>query len=52
MGDKVTRLIAGGESETVEFKTTFGKDVIETAVSFANTRGGIVVSCKLGDVKC
>jgi len=40
---KTVDIIAGGESETVEFKTSFGKDVIETAVAFANTRGGIVL---------
>ena len=32
-----------GESETVEFKTTFGADTIETLVAFANTKGGVVL---------
>jgi hypothetical protein len=45
---KIEDIIALGESETVEFKTAFNKDVIETAVAFANTR---VVSCKLRDVE-
>jgi len=48
----LSKIIAGGESETVEFKTSFGQDVIETAVALANTRGGKVVSCKLWDVEC
>lgn len=29
-----------GESELVEFKTSFDKETIETLVAFANTRGG------------
>jgi ATP-dependent DNA helicase RecG len=32
-----------GESETVEFKTSFGQDTIETLAAFANTRGGVVI---------
>ena len=28
------------ESEQVEFKSTFQKEVIETIVSFANSKGG------------
>ena len=32
-----------GESETVEFKTSFGKEVIETLVAFANTKGGTIL---------
>ena len=40
---KIQSLIASGESETVEFKTSFNKDVIETAVAFANTRGGTIL---------
>ncbi len=38
----VLESIAGGESETVEFKRSFGKDVIESLSAFANTNGGCV----------
>ena len=34
LSEKVKALIADGESERVEFKKSFGKDVIETAVAF------------------
>lgn len=47
------RLIEDGETETVEFKVSFDKETLETAVAFANTRGGIIligVSDK-GDIK-
>ena len=40
---KVEELIKERESETVEFKENFGKDVIETAVAMANTRGGYII---------
>ena len=40
---QIADIIKQGESETVEFKTSFGKDVIETAVAFANTRGGTIL---------
>jgi ATP-dependent DNA helicase RecG len=40
--DKIMDLIRGGESEIVEFKESFNKETIETAGSFANTRGGII----------
>lgn len=36
-------LLLSGESETVEFKTSFGKEVIETLVAFANTKGGTIL---------
>jgi len=39
---KLQKLINGGESETTEFKTSFQKEVIETIVAFANTRGGYI----------
>ena len=32
--------IPKSESKTVEFKTSFNKDVIETLVAFANADGG------------
>lgn len=31
-----------GESDTVEFKTSFNDDVIVSLVAFANTKGGEV----------
>ena len=34
--------IRSGESETVEFKSSFDKETIETLVAFANTKGGKV----------
>ncbi|MCC5931160.1 MAG: putative DNA binding domain-containing protein [Cyclobacteriaceae bacterium] len=36
-------LITVGESETLEFKSSFNVQVIETLVAFANTRGGKVL---------
>lgn len=33
-------LVEMGESDTVEFKTSFDKEAIETLVAFANTKGG------------
>lgn len=35
-------IISSGESETVEFKESFGNDAIETTGAFSNTRGGIL----------
>ena len=35
-------LIKQGESQTVEFKTSFQKEVIESVVAFTNTQGGKV----------
>ena len=34
--------VKAGESETVEFKTSFDKEAIETLAAFANTKGGKV----------
>jgi ATP-dependent DNA helicase RecG len=39
----LTALITDGESQTVEFKTSFERETIETLVAFANTRGGQVL---------
>ncbi len=36
-------MIALGESETVDFKASFGKEVIETLCAFANHKGGVVL---------
>ncbi len=38
----ILNIIAEGENERVEFKTSFNKEVIETLVAFANTKGGAV----------
>ena len=35
-------IIKTGENETVEFKVTFDKEVVESLVAFANTKGGYV----------
>jgi ATP-dependent DNA helicase RecG len=40
---EIIKLIKRGESKTVEFKETFDNKTIETAVAFANTRGGHIV---------
>ncbi len=37
---EITELIKKGESETIEFKETFDNRTVETAVAFANTKGG------------
>ncbi len=37
---EIIKLIKKGESKTAEFKETFDNKTIETAVAFANTRGG------------
>jgi len=39
----VLDLIKFGESETVEFKRSFDREVIETAVAMANRRGGYII---------
>ena len=40
---ELTHIITQGESDTVEFKQSFSKSVIETLVAFSNTRGGRVI---------
>ena len=42
-GDYIHKLIEAGESQTVEFKTSFDRETIETLVAFANTSGGVVL---------
>lgn len=39
----IRKLLQTGETETVEFKSTFGKEVIISLSAFANTAGGKVV---------
>ena len=38
------KLIKGGETETVEFKASFDKEILETSVAFANTKSGIILT--------
>ncbi|MEW6163301.1 MAG: RNA-binding domain-containing protein, partial [Nitrospirota bacterium] len=40
---ELKKLLASGETETVEFKENFDKGTIETAGAFANTRGGTII---------
>ena len=40
--ENILQLISQGESETVEFKTSFDRETIETLVAFASTKGGTV----------
>ena len=40
MNDNILTTIANGENKTVEFKTSFQKEVIESVVAFANSYGG------------
>lgn len=40
MFDQLQSLITQGEGQTVEFKSSFQKEVIETVVAFANAQGG------------
>lgn len=42
MGVNILSSIRKGESEQLEFKTSFGKEAIETLSAFANTKGGAV----------
>ena len=37
-------LISLGESETVEFKTSIGREAVETIVAFTNTQGGTLLA--------
>ena len=41
--EEILHIIKQGESETIEFKTSFGKEVIESIVAFSNTKGGKVI---------
>ncbi len=39
----IENIVQHGESETIEFKSSFGDDAIETTGAFANTSGGMVL---------
>ena len=41
--DSPGALLKKGESEIMEFKEGFDKEAIETAVAFANTKGGTIL---------
>jgi len=41
--EEILHLIKQGESESIEFKTSFGKEVIESIVAFSNSKGGKVI---------
>ncbi|MFO8022330.1 MAG: ATP-binding protein [Perlabentimonas sp.] len=41
--ENINNLILEGENESIEFKTSFNNEVIETLVAFANTKGGNVL---------
>lgn len=40
--ENISEVIAGGESETIEFKTSFNDESIEAVGAFSNSRGGSV----------
>jgi len=40
---RVIKLIDNGEGETIEFKSSFQKEVISTIVAFANAKGGKIL---------
>jgi ATP-dependent DNA helicase RecG len=40
---ELSGIIGAGESESLEFKSSFNQDVVETAAAFANTRGGRII---------
>ncbi|WP_277632254.1 helix-turn-helix domain-containing protein [Avrilella dinanensis] len=42
MKDNLWNIIKQGESDTLEFKTSFSDEVIISLVAFANTKGGTV----------
>ncbi len=41
--EKLLNIISQGENEKVEFKTSFNKEVIDTIVAFANSKGGTII---------
>ena len=47
----IASLLSAGESETLEFKSSFDREAIETLVAFANTHGGTVLVGAADDSK-
>lgn len=44
--EELIKIIERGENHSVEFKTSFLKDIFETIVAFSNSKGGkIIVGC-------
>lgn len=41
--EQILKTISTGESEALEFKTSFDREVIETLTAFSNTGGGTVL---------
>jgi len=41
---ELIKLIKEGESERVEFKENFNREIVESAVAFANSKGGIILT--------
>ena len=39
----IDNLLQAGESQTVEFKASFGRETVESLVAFANVQGGTVL---------
>jgi len=43
MMDEIRQMIENRETKTLEFKENFDKEAVETAVAFANTKGGVIL---------
>jgi len=41
---EIQNLIRSGENETLEFKSNFNNELIETLVAFANATGGKIIA--------
>jgi len=41
--EQIKNILLQGESQLVEFKTNFNKEVIESIVAFSNTNGGKII---------
>ena len=43
MSTEISKVLASGESETVEFKESFHDDALETIGALANAQGGVLL---------